>query len=181
MDFIKLKSSIYESINIAFEEIINKYSDVYSFTLDISDCLCSLGIIANTESYLKEQTSNDINHEDYFYYKYSCVEWDIWNSNEDKFNLISSNIKEYIEKNEFKFVNQDYSYTDEFFELQSKIFDICVKSLKEFSNSKLYKKHSNIILNFEVREYFDEDEIIKIFSYLNPDELLISEFKKSLM
>ncbi|WP_338631890.1 hypothetical protein [Clostridium baratii] len=65
--------------------------------------------------------------------------------------------------------------------IQCKIFNICVESLKEFSNSKLYKKHSNIILNFEVREYFYEDEMIKIFSYLNHDELLISEFKKSLL
>ena len=181
MDFKKLKKDIYRAINIEFEEIVNEYPDVYSFTLDISDCLTSIGVVANTESYLKEKTDNNINHKDYFYYKYSYVEWDIWKGIEGEFNSIARNIKEYIEKNEFKFVNQDYSYTDEFLELQSKIFNICVESLKEFSNSKLYKKHSNIILNFEVREYFDEDEMIKIFSYFNHDELLISEFKKSLL
>lgn len=76
MDFKKLKKDIYRAINIEFEEIVNEYPDVYSFTLDISDCLTSIGVVANTESYLKEQTDNNINHKDYFYYKYSYVEGD---------------------------------------------------------------------------------------------------------
>ena len=60
---------------------------------------------------------------------------------------------------------------DEFHELQTehaeKIIDVCKNVMKKFKETDTYNEFKKLYLNVYVREYFNEEEIIKTFGELN--------------
>lgn len=68
--------------------------------------------------------------------------------------------------------NQDYNYTDEFLQFREEFFDTLIKSIEQLRTERVFKSvyQENILINFEVREYYQEDEMLEIFKRMNTKE-----------
>ena len=133
--------------------------DIYIISIDISDSLRSIGLIANTLDNLNSQSR--YGDDDYFYYKYCEDEWEIYDTSDE----ISKLMDDHITNNYEKFHESSTDrYSDAFYKYGEIIVDSCVDTLKIFK-----AKYPDVIFNVNMRDTFDEDERIRIFSALNDD------------
>ena len=160
-DYKKFENDVVQQMGGIFSQWTTEHDDMYAFSLDCSMGMESIGINANTVHFLAEQADSDST--DYWYYKYCEEEWELshW------FKDISAEMNQYLLDNEAIFSDPDtYEYTEAFEEHSEKIVDCCVNALTRFRNS-LGQNHSDIILTFYIRDYFDGDGRIEIFQELN--------------
>lgn len=154
-----------EKLLVAVEEyaktqLVNR-DDLYIMSIEyFPDFTTFVVIRANTYSYLKEQVEDE---EDYTYYKYCEEEWDLYESLEG----ISSDLQVHYNK-------MEEMYGEEFYKEQeqhaTKIIEICKTVMKRFKETDTYKKFPKLYLNVYVREYFTNEECIKIFCDLNGED-----------
>ncbi len=164
-DYEKIEKDIFEAVEEYAKSQLDKKDDMYIMSIEyFPEFTTFIAIRANTYSYLKEQADED--DADYAYYKYCEEEWDI-----------DEDIKEVSRVLQAKYNEMEEKYDDEAFEeLQEehaeKIIDVCMNAMKRFKETDTYKKFRKLYLNVYLREYFDEEETIRIFAELNGEDCI---------
>jgi hypothetical protein len=113
-------------------------------------------------------------------FKYNSEEWlaEAWRNNSFSYNDFSkanSIIFNYIIENEDMIVKEkekNYEFTEGFKAFRTEFFSLLIKCLKQLRDEKFFESvyPERVLINFEVREYYDNDEIIRIFESLNTKE-----------
>ena len=109
---------------------------------------------------------------DELYSKYCADEWNDHSFSVNDFPECNQMILAYIIDNEDGISDQDSIYSDEFLQFREEFFDTLIESLEELRAEGFFKSvyEEDILLNFEVREYYEEDEMLDIFERLNAKE-----------
>lgn len=168
-DFNNFKTDLIMATENVFLEIINKYQDIYAFSLSFSSNLMNIGVFANTLKGLDKKMKED--PENIWYYKFCEEEWEINEDQSPNFQKIKQNLINYLQSHEI--TDENYIYTDLFIAFRNKIFKTCVEALLTLKRRGIFL--DNIIINFYVREYFNGEEAIDIFKTLNEKDN-ISDF-----
>ena len=163
-DYERFENDLVQQMLVVFHNWIEQKHDLYIFSLDCARGMESIGAIANTTHYLEEQTST--HSEDYWYYKYCEEEWDLF----DTFKTISADMCKCLNDNIGVFTSSEApdEYTEVFDEHCDKIIKHCKNALIRFKKV-INKNHSDILLTFNIREYFDSDDRMKIFQSVNSE------------
>lgn len=165
-DYKKFENDVVRQMGIVLENWISENDDLYILSLNCTREMDSIGVIANTTHYLKEQIESD--SEDYFYYKYCEDEWDLFDTFED----ISADMCKHLNDNNNIFTNpKTYEYLEPFNEHCDKIIECCKAALNRFKQS-INGKYPHILLTFNISEYLDGEERIEIFKELNSQSAL---------
>lgn len=161
-DYEKLENSLVLQMENILRKYVKEYKDIYIVALDCSREMDSLGVIANTESYLSEQTDPDSS--DYWYYKYCEEEWEIF----DTFEEISFHMRSYMEENQEVFSDSGTcTYTEEFDVHCDKVITACENALCRLKKTSICEAYPGILLTFHIREYFDEEECVMLVEKIN--------------
>lgn len=160
-DYETFENNVVQQMETILNNWIKENNDIYIFSLDCARGMDSIGVIANTTHYLEEQADPD--SEDYRYYKYCEDEWELY----DVFEAVSAEMNQYLDENDAIFTDSEtFEYTEDFDEHCDKMIDCCVNALIRFRQS-LNKNHSNIMLDFNIREYLDGEYKVEIFEKIN--------------
>lgn len=164
-DYKKFENDVVQQMAAVFNKWISENDDLYIFSLDCTREMGSIGVIANTTHYLDEQAES--NTADYWYYKYCEEEWDLF----DTFEVISGDMRRYMDENSDIFTNHATDeYSEAFDEHCDKIIEYCQNALIQFRQS-INPNYQNIVLTFNIREYLDKEERIKIFEKINSENV----------
>lgn len=119
----------------------------------------------------------------YYYYRYNSEEWINKTFTDNDFPKSNAIILDFYEENEENVFDEDENveldgydrdsgYSDEFIKFRMEFFNFLIKSLKQLRDEKYFESvyPERILINFEVREYFSEEEMIHIFEELNTKE-----------
>lgn len=153
-------------LNTELEEFVKvlavNQTDVYIISLNYCpDFMTTIGAVANSYTYLNEITSLDDNN--YFYYKYCEEEWEKVKG----FDSLSADLQRYYSELEQKYSSDYEKYEELYKEHSEKIIQMCKSVLKNFQETTTYKIFPDLLLNVYVREYFDNEECIRIFEEVN--------------
>ena len=104
-------------------------------------------------------------------YKYSVEEWPPRTFSDNGFPKSDSMILAYITENEQNITDEE-KYTEELAEFKTEFFDFLIKCLKQLRDEKYFESvyPERIVINFEVMEYYSEEEEMRIFEELNTKE-----------
>lgn len=163
-DYERFENNLVQQMLVVFNNWIEQNHDLYIFSLDCARGMESIGVIANTTHYLEEQTAPD--SEDYWYYKYCEEEWDLF----DTFKTISADMCKCLDDNIAVFTSpeQPHEYSEVFDKHCDEIINRCKNALIRFKKI-INKNHSDILLNFNIREYLNSDDRTKIFQSVNSE------------
>jgi hypothetical protein len=105
-------------------------------------------------------------------YKYSAEEWSNEAFTDNDFPKSNSIILDYVTENEDKITDEDCNFTEEFMKFRTDFFNCLIKGLKQLRDEKFFETvyPERVLINFDVREYYDNDEMIRIFECLNTKE-----------
>ena len=120
-------------------------------------------------------------------YKYNSEEWvndifkdnDFPKSNAIVLNYYKKNEKDVFDEDDDKDENissdsydRDSGYSIEFIKFRTEFFNFLIKCLKQLRDEKYFESvyPERILINFEVREFYSEEEMIHIFEELNTKE-----------
>ena len=161
-DYERFENDLVQQMPVVFNNWIEQNHDLYIFSLDCASGMDSIGAIANTIHYLEEQTDTD--SEDYWYYKYCEEEWDLF----DTFRTISEDMRNCLDENKGVFANPEAlgEYSEMFDKHCNEIIKHCKNALIRFKKS-ISKNHSDVLLTFNIREYLDGTDRVKIFQSVN--------------
>lgn len=126
-------------------------------TDDVKEILVQM-VREHLEEYMKEELLEFVDsYEDFFYYKYCEEEWEIWNIKEKELTnlLLRTN-----EKLKSKKMLPVYRY---------EIFNSTINVLKKIRNNQ---KEPKWLFNVYVRDYFTNEEMKAIHSYINENDSL---------
>lgn len=182
-DYEKFKSDIAAAMEKSLRKWAEENDDIYIISLDLSRDMTSVGVWANTLYFLNKQCAavdhlktriidwaNTMNYldeqdydalEDYWYFKYCEQEWELCEAFED----ISSYMRAFTEENGEQF-GRNYTYTEIFDEHCDKMAESCKKALEVFKGS-VNKDFPELLITFNINEYLDDDERVKVFSLVN--------------
>lgn len=158
-DYEKFKSDIAAAMEKSLRKWAEENDDIYIISLDLSRDMTSVGVWANTMNYLDEQDYDA--SEDYWYFKYCEQEWELCEAFED----ISSYMRAFTEENGEQ-LGRNYTYTEIFDEHCDKMAESCKKALEVFKGS-VNKDFPELLITFNINEYLDDDERVKVFSLVN--------------
>lgn len=166
---------------------VNKEKKPYIFVISVPDYIAinhphsnCITFNGNTISELEESgyffNSSD---PDELYYKYNAEEWDEHSLTDNDFPKSNEIILNYIIENESFISDDPCYYTEEFINFRDKLFQCLIRSLEQLRIEKFFNStfNNSILINFYVREYYDEDDMCQIFERLNTKEEL-DQFKK---
>lgn len=143
-----------DQLSTIMNEIIVEYSkeNIYACSFSYGPDIDAVCLIANTKDELKKHMD-----EDFFYYKYCEEEWEIWNIKEKELTnlLLRTN-----EKLKSKKMLPVYRY---------EIFSSTINVLKKIRNNQ---KEPKWLFNVYVRDYFTNEEMKAIHSYINENDSL---------
>lgn len=147
----KLAHMVYQCTKAVYKDICLKHSteQIYAFSLANENSFTSLYYVANTLEELKLQ-------EDDLESKYFEENWEIDNEN---IRYVNTVLQELMNKTRGKKRKED---------LKEQILDIFVKCMKKLREEQYFGK--DILLNVYVRDYLDDQEMIKIYQVLNNRE-----------
>ena len=159
-DYKKFEDRLVLQMENTLAKLLKEHDDIYIFSLSLSSDADSVWVIANTIHNLEE--ISDPGEEEYYYYKYSEEEWDLWET--DDFDSISDELGNYD-------VYEDEDEEDAFCAHRDRAIDSCRNALIRFNTYK-NKACPGLLLTFYVREYLDGEECIELFAKLNSKEAL---------
>lgn len=180
--FDRLREVFIKEIKSVFPQFINQYKakSPYMFTILVPDYIAMnhphsycISFNGNTKDELKaEGYSYTTTDSDELYYKYCAEEWNDHSFSENDFPECNQIILAYIIENEDAISDQDSNYSDEFLQFREAFFNTLIESLEQLREEGFFKSvyQEDILLNFEVREYYEEDEMLEIFERLNSTE-----------
>lgn len=162
-DYERFENHVVQQMETIYHKWIREHNDLYIFSLDCPRGADSIGVIANTMRYLEEQAKAE--PEDYWYYKYCEEEWKLF----ETFEVLSEYMKKHLDDNSKLFtIHETHEYSEAFYNHCDKIIERCQNALIRFRKS-INQSQSNILLVFNIREYFDNEEKISIFRELNSE------------
>jgi hypothetical protein len=146
-----------------------------SYSKPFSCCLSARGnTIADFES---TRYSYDNPKGSGLVFKYNSEEWsaEAWRNNSfsnNDFSKANQIIFNYIIENEDMIEDKDYQFTEGFKAFRSDFFSFLIKCLKQLRDEKFFDSvyPERVLVNFEVREYYEDEEIIRTFESLNTKE-----------
>lgn len=143
-----------EQLSAIINDIIIELNkeNVYSCSITYDSDINAICLIANTKDELIKHMEKD-----YFYYKYCEEEWEIWNIREKELSDLLMQINKKIKSISMLPV---YRY---------EILNSSIKILKRIRNNQ---KEPKWLFNIYVRDFFTEDEIKNIYSYINENDAL---------
>ncbi len=163
-DYEEFGKKLFEKMQVVVPQIMEEYPDLYAVSLDLSDSLTSIGVIANYAGYLSENVEDE-DEEDYMYFKYCEDEWGYFDTFED----ISLILKGEIEENADIYTDaKTYQYTDKFAQHFDKLVKICVSVMAQY---KAILGKDEIFLTVDVREVLDQNARIAIFKSINGEQM----------
>lgn len=166
-DYNRFENDVVTAMEDTLRKWAEEYGDIYIMSLDCARDMTSIGIIANTKQYLKEQA--DADSEDYWYYKYCEEEWDLWYADgfvED----ISTYMDQYLKEKSEHFTDPEtFEFLESFDEHCSKMIESCKKALVRLRQS-VKQDFPNLLLTYNIREYLDNEERTEIFALVNSSE-----------
>lgn len=79
-------------------------------------------------------------------------------------------------ENENVISDQIFNYSDEFIQFRKDLFEILIQALAQLRPEGFFKSvyQEYILINFEVRDYYQEDEMLEIFERINTKEDFLS-------
>lgn len=132
-----------------------------------SNCICFNG---NTVKEL-EGAGYSYNSEDpgELYYQYNMEEWEDHSLSDNDFPQSNQIIRDYIIRNEESISDENHCYSKDFILFREDFFEHLIQNIEQLKTQGFFDSFSSkgILLNFEVREYYDEDEMCRIFERLN--------------
>lgn len=157
-----------DDLVIAMEDRLRKwakeYKDIYILSLDCARDMTSVGIFANTERYLTEQTDTD--SEDYWYYKYCEEEWDLCDAG-GRIGEISSYMNQYTEENDDRFTDPEtFEFSEAFDRHCDQMIETCKKAIKRLKQV-VSADFPDLLFTFNIREYSDSEERTEFFAMVN--------------
>ena len=104
-------------------------------------------------------------------YKYSVEEWPPKTFSDNGFPKSDSMILAYITENEQNITDEE-KYTEELTKFKTEFFNFLIKSLKQLRDEKYFESvyPERMLINFEVWEFYSEEEMMRIFEELNTKE-----------
>ena len=165
-DYVEFTENVVKQMKDTFQNWLAENDDIYILSLDCARGADSIGMIANTDSYLYEQVDED--SDDFWYYKYCEDEWELF----EAFEEISGSMRGYLEENKAAFTNlQTSEYTEAFESHCAKIIESCLNAALRFGEN-VRADFPDLMLNVNVREYLDGEEREEIFAKLNNESSL---------
>lgn len=168
-------SGFTDDIVVQFEaaarKVCSENKDIYICSLDCCSDTDSIGLIANTKSWLadmiakRDASCGRFKPSDY-YYKYCEEEWDIFLTFED----ISLNMSNYCYSKENGGVYSDSGtglQDDEFDDHRQRIIAACKKALRRIKKTAFFQENPQLLLTLNVREFLKGNERAEIFTELN--------------
>lgn len=160
-DYERFKIDVTKQMKIIFDDWTKENDDIYIFSLDCTNEMNSIGVLANTTHYLLKQS--DLGCEDYWYYKYCEEEWDLF----DTFDGLCVIMDKYLCDNKDDFTDpQSHEYTEKFYEHREHIMDCCKEALICF-RQYVNQTYPHLLLTFNIREDLEGEERVEIFKQLN--------------
>lgn len=163
-DYEKFEKDLVAVMEKKLREWAEENDDIYILSLDLSRGMESVGVYANTEEYLEEQSEEE--PDDFWYYKYCEEEWELC----EVLDGISDEMCAFVNENREQFSGKDDAgfsvYTESFDAHCEQMIDSCKKALEHF-REETKKEFPKLLLAFNIREYLDEEERIEIFSLVN--------------
>lgn len=164
-DYEKFQKDVVAAMEKKLREWSEENDDIYILSLDLARGMESVGVYANTEAYLEEQTEEE-DEEEFWYYKYCEEEWELCDVLDD----ISAYMRDYVNENSGQFSGEDGEgvpvYTESFDTHCEQMIESCKKVLERFREATK-KEFPKLLLAFNIREYLDEEERTEIFSLVN--------------
>lgn len=180
--FDRLKELFIKELKSVFAQFIDKYKDKkpYIFSILVPDYIA----INHQKSYCISFNGNTIaefeangycyttKDSDELYYKYCADEWNDHSISENDFPECNKIILEYIIENENVISDQSFNYSAEFNQFREDFFELLIQSLAQLRAEGFFKSvyEEHILINFEVRDYYQEDEMLEIFERVNTKE-----------
>ena len=166
---------------------VNKEKMPYIFVISVPDYIAinhphSYCITFNGNT-IKEFEENGYSFNsddpDDLYYKYNMEEWNEHSLTDNDFPKSNEIIFNYIIDNESVISDDQCCYTEEFISFRNEFFECLIRSLEQLKMEGFFNSIciDSMLINFYVREYYDEDEICQIFERLNTKKDL-KQFKK---
>ena len=185
-DFRKIFISEVKDTFMQFMEA-NKKRKPYIFSISVPDYIA----LNHPQSYcisfngntIEELQSNgysfNSNNPDDLYYKYTMDEWDEHSPLPNAFPKSNEIILNYISFNENHISDEKCRYTEAFLGFRNEFFEYLISTLEQLKNENYFASiaEDKILINFEVREYYDENQMCQIFGRLN-DEKDLTQFEK---
>ncbi len=149
-----LENIVCQCTKAVYKDICLKHSteQIYAFSLANESSFTSLFYVANTLEELKLQ-------EDDLESKYFEENWEIWEIDNKNIRNVNAVLLDLMNKTRGKKKRE---------ELKEQILDIFVECMKKLREEQYFGK--DILLNVYVREYLDDQEMIKIYRELNNTE-----------
>ena len=173
-DFKDFESVFKEEVKINYNRFIseNKEKLPYIFVITANDYIVMdtpecLNFCGNTMS---ELTQNEISTDSDIYYL--PEEWTDTYFSENSFPKANTLIFEFMTQNEKLFADENHFYTKDFLSFRKELFYQIVDTLESLKNEQFYSECYNgkMLINFYVRDYFEDEEMYEIFERLNSKE-----------
>lgn len=157
-----------EDLFTTFEEFMKGYldrkEDMYIFSVNyFPDFTTTIGVNANSYSYLNEQTESDPDL--YADYKFCEEEWEVG----EWFESLSEQLQVYFDQLEEEYEDEEDTHDELYEEHRDRIIDICKNVMKRIKETDTFKEYPQMLLNVYVREFFGDEEMIAIFEEINGD------------
>jgi hypothetical protein len=128
----------------------------------------SKAVDSGSDGYSYANTTNEVA----LVYKYSADEWNNEAFTDNDFSKSNSIIQDYVIENRDMIEEKDYQFTEGFKVFRTEFFSFLIKCLKQLRDEKFFDSvyPERVLINFEVREYYENEEMVRIFECLNTKE-----------
>ena len=187
--FDKFQTVFIDEVKKNFIQFVNENKEKrpYIFVISVPDYIAinhphsyCITFNGNTiEEFEENGYSFNSTNPDELYYKYNMEEWDDHSLTNNDFSKSNEIILNYIIDNESFISDDQCSYTEDFICFRDELFECLIRGLEQLRIEKFFNSilADSILINFYVREYYDEDEMYQIFERLNTEKEL-DQFKK---
>lgn len=179
---MKLKSAI----KVALEDLKEKYDSERPYMLSLAYAYefenSYFWAIVNTEEEYEKNLKKYLEkepHSQLMYYKYCPEESCHWDVGKSAFDILNDDYISMVKKQEYDGDYDSFCSTDEFDDFYEELEETCLRSIEELKTEGILEKLQlkNMLFQYYVREYYDEDKEIEMFERLNNnDETAIKEF-----
>lgn len=166
-DYKRLENDLVDAMEQTLRTWAEAYDDLYILSLDCARDMTSVGIMANTEQYLEEQSDPD--EEEYWYYKYCEAEWELFET-KGLTEEISSYMNSYVEENTERFTDPEtFEYLEAFDEHCEQMIATCENAVRRL-RQRISQDFPDLLLAFSIGEYLDGEARAEFFASVNKKE-----------
>lgn len=163
-DYDRLQCDLVQQMKAALDRWNRETDGLYIFSLDYSNKMDSIGVVANSHKHLEGHALPQ--EEDYWYYKYCEEEWALV----ETFEEVSQKLQTYVQVNDQLFVDRiSQEYTTAFYQHRDKMLNCGVRALTQL-RCWMEQVCPAVLLTLNVRDYFDAQDRVAIFAQINSSD-----------